>query len=87
MKKLTIFITILIIGLSFCTIVSANMNNGHKLVPMVKTYELDKEDSNGHDLLSCSKCGAVGCRHDDCPAQNFDCTNFYDECLTCGATY
>ena len=47
MKKLTIFITILILGLSFSTIVSANMNNGHKVVPMVKTYDLDKKDDNG----------------------------------------
>ena len=85
MKKLTIFITILIMGLSFSTIVSANMNNGQKVVPMVKTYELDEEDSNGHDLLSCDECGAVGCVHDDCPSQNFRNTNFMDECLSCGA--
>ena len=84
MKKLTIFITILIMGLSFSTIVSANMNNGHKVVPMVKTNELDAEDSNGHDLLSCDECGAVGCRRDDCPAQNFE-SNIFDKCLTCGA--
>ena len=87
MKKITIFITILITVLSFSTIVSANMNNGHKVVPMIKTYDVGEEDSNGHDLLRCSKCGAVGCRHDECPSQNFDCTNFYDECLSCGATY
>ena len=55
MKKLTIFITILIMGLSFSTIVSANMNNGQKVVPMVKTYDLEKEDYNGHFLLQCSE--------------------------------
>ena len=68
MKKLTIFITILIMGLSFSTIVSANMNNGQKVVPMVKTDYVDEVDSNGHDLLRCTECGAVGCRLDDCPA-------------------
>ena len=85
MKKLTIFITVLILGLSFSTIVSANMNNGHKVVPMVKTDYVDEVDSNGHDLLSCTECKAVGCRRDDCPSQNFRNTNFMDECLSCGA--
>lgn len=85
MKKLTIFITILILGLSFSTIVSANMNNGHKVVPMVKTDYVDEVDSNGHDLLRCTECKAVGCRRDDCPSQNFRTTNFMDECLSCGA--
>ena len=87
MKKLTIFITILILGLSFSTIVSANMNNGHKVVPMM-TSHLDEEDSKFHDLLRCGECGAVGCNHYRCPAQNFENdanTNFYDKCLTCGA--
>lgn len=84
MKKLTIFITILIMGLSFSTIVSANMNNGQKVVPMVKTDYVNEVDSNGHDLLRCTECGAVGCRRDDCPAQNFE-SNIFDKCLTCGA--
>ena len=85
MKKLTIFITILILGLSFSTIVSANMNNGHKVVPMVKTYDLDKKDDNGHWLFECSECFSIGCGISDCPSQNFRNTNFMDECLSCGA--
>ena len=66
MKKLTIFITVLILGLSFSTIVSANMNNGHKVVPMVKTYDLDKKDDNGHWLFECSECFSIGCGISDC---------------------
>ena len=83
MKKLIIFITILILGLSFSTIVSANMNNGHKVVPMVKTYDLDKKDDNGHWLFECSECFSIGCSISDCTLQNFRTINFMDECLSC----